>query len=300
MTDLPDPAGDGLPPIREVVRRHGIVWRTRSGQHFVHDFNVTRRVARAAGDLRGRDVLEVGAGPGGLTRALLLEGAARVWAVERDRRCLPALEEVAARWPGRLTVLEGDALAMDPKPPRGFRIVANLPYQIAAPLLVRWLTAADWPPPWLDATVMVQKEMADRIAATPGSRAYGRLSVLAQWRTRPRVVMRVPPEVFVPPPKVRSSLLRLVPDPCPSTGFAPSDLERATAAAFGNRRKTLRRSLARLGRNVEDVLESAGLDAGMRAQDVPVSGYCAIARALAVDRGRSADDGQPPAPSGSE
>ncbi len=276
-------AEDGLPPIGHVLRRHGIVQRTRHGQHFIHDLNFTRRIAREAGDLKDSDVLEVGAGPGGLTRALLLEGARKVIAVERDHRCLPALEEVASHWPGRLDIISGDALKLDiPKQLTGrgrLRIVSNLPYQIAAPLLVRWVSQAEWPPWWSDATVMVQREMADRIVASPSTRSYGRLSVLLQWRTEVRVVMSVPPEVFMPPPKVHSSLLRLDPMPNPEGGFAVSDLERVTAAAFGNRRKMLRNSLTTLSTDVLAMLNTVGILAHLRAQDLSVSDYCALARA---------------------
>lgn len=278
-------AEDGLPPISSVLKRYGIVQRTRHGQHFIHDMNFTRRLARAGDGVREANVLEVGAGPGGLTRALLLEGARHVTAVERDLRCLPALEEIAARWPGKLDILVGDALELDFARSLdgrgGVTVVSNLPYQIAAPLLTRWVSEDDWLPWWSVASIMVQKEMADRIVASPGTHNYGRLSVLLQWRTQAKVEMTVPPEVFVPPPKVQSSLLRLTPLAKPEDGFAARDLARATGAAFGNRRKMLRSSLASLGVETELLLSAAGLSPQLRAQDVPVSGYCAFARCLA-------------------
>lgn len=278
--DLPE---DGLPPIRHVLQSVGHRGSRHWGQHFIHDLAFTRKIARAAGSLAGFDVLEIGPGPGGLTRALLMEGARRVVAVERDHRCFPALEQIRERWPERLDVIHGDARIVDGiphlRPPA--RIIANLPYGIAVPLIVSWVSAEAWRPVWTDATIMLQRELAERIASGPGTRAYGRLSVLVQWRTAARIVMQVPASVFVPPPKVRSSLLRIAPIASPETGFLPSDLERVTKAAFSGRRKTLRRSLIRISAQAEAWLADSGIDPGLRADALPVSGYCALARTAA-------------------
>ena len=271
---------DGLPPIREVLGSLEHRGSRHWGQHFIHDLSFTRKIARLAGPLRGFDILEIGPGPGGLTRALLLEGARRVIAIERDQRCLPALAAIQGRWPGKLEIMHGDARSVEfPAHLRApARIVANLPYGIAAPLIVSWMSARKWIPAWTDATLMLQREMAERIAAEPCSRAYGRLSVLVQWRATARVILQVPPSVFVPPPKVESSLLRIVPDAEPESGFRPLDLERVTAAAFSGRRKTMRRSLSRISRQSEEWLNEAGVDWRLRADAVTVSGYCALAR----------------------
>ena len=274
---------DGLPPLREVVRAHGLEPRKALGQNFLFDLNLTRRIARAAGPLDGVTVLEVGPGPGGLTRALLQEGAARVVAVERDPRALPALAEIAARYPGRLEVVEADALALDPRPLIGEGpavIAANLPYNVGTALLTGWLTDATWPPWWGSATLMFQREVALRIVAGPDARAeYGRLGVLAGWRTRGKILFDVPPSAFVPAPKVTSSVVRLVPrqDPLPCRVGA---LEAVTRAAFGQRRKMLRQSLKGLGRDPAALLAAAGLTETDRAETVPVAGFVALARAL--------------------
>jgi 16S rRNA (adenine1518-N6/adenine1519-N6)-dimethyltransferase len=273
---------DDLPPLREAIRRHGLSARKSLGQNFLLDLNLTGRIARAAGPLGGVTVLEVGPGPGGLTRALLAQGASHVIAIERDERAIAALEEIAAHYPGRLTIVAGDALAIDAtaKLDGGpARVVANLPYNIATALLVSWLTTESWPP-WYDSlTLLFQREVAERIVAAPGSKSYGRLSVLAQWRTEPRILFDISPSAFVPPPKVVSSLVRLVPraDPLPCDLRA---LERVTAAAFGQRRKMLRQSLRSLGVAPEMLLSAAETKPTARAEEVPVAGFVAMACAL--------------------
>jgi len=274
---------DGLPPLREVIRRHGLAAKRSLGQNFLLDLNLTGRIARAAGPLEGVTVVEIGAGPGGLTRALLSAGAERVIAVERDERAIAALNEIAQRYPGRLDVVAADALATDTKLLVGgggpARVVANLPYNIASALLVSWLTTDPWPP-WYDRLVlMFQREVAERIVATPGSKSYGRLSVLASWRTRAKILFDVHPSAFVPPPKVTSSLVELVPraDPLPCDRAL---LERVTAAAFGQRRKMLRQSLKSLGPDPLPLLEATGIEPTARAEDIPVAGFVALARAL--------------------
>jgi 16S rRNA (adenine1518-N6/adenine1519-N6)-dimethyltransferase len=270
---------DALPPLRDVIRRYQLSAKKSLGQNFLLDLNLTGRIARAAGPLAGVSVVEIGPGPGGLTRALLAEGA-RVIAIERDARAVAALAEVAAHFPGRLSVIEGDALAFDPAPQlvraRG-RIVANLPYNIATALLISWLTVEPWPP-WYDRLVlMFQREVAERIVAPPGSKTYCRLSVLAGWRTQAKILFDIAPSAFVPPPKVTSSLVELVPreKPLPCDRAA---LERVTAAAFGQRRKMLRASLKSLGRDPLPLLEKAGLDPTARAEDIAVEGFVALAR----------------------
>lgn len=274
---------DDLPPLREVVRTHGLAPRKALGQNFLFDLNLTSRVARAAGPLEGVSVLEVGPGPGGLTRALLAGGAAKVVAVERDPRALPALAEVAARYPGRLEVVEADALTFDPLPLLGDgpkRVVANLPYNVGTQLLTGWLTSEPWPPWWDSLTLMFQREVAERIVADEGRpKDYGRLGVLCGWRTRARIAFDVPASAFVPPPKVTSSVVHLTPrhDPAPCRVQA---LEAVTRAAFGQRRKMLRQSLRSLEQDPSRLLEAAGLAGTERAEDVPVATYVALARAL--------------------
>jgi len=272
---------DALPPLREAIRRHGLTARKSLGQNFLLDLNLTGRIARAAGPLDGVTVIEVGPGPGGLTRALLAEGAAHVIAIERDERAIAALAEIAEHYPGRLTVIAGDALEFDVEPHIGdarLRIVANLPYNIATALLVGWLTAEPWPP-WYDRLVlMFQREVAERIVARPGSKAYGRLSVLVSWRAEAKILFDIAPSAFVPPPKVTSSVVQLVPREAP----LPCDratLERVTAAAFGQRRKMLRASLKSLGLDPIPLLENAGIDPTARAEDIPVEGFVALAKA---------------------
>ncbi len=276
-------APDGLPPLREVIAAHGLRARKSMGQNFLLDLNLTAKIARMAGDLTGCDVLEVGPGPGGLTRGLLAEGARRVLAVEKDARCLPALAEVAAAWPGRLEVLNADALDIDPlahlHPP--IRVVANLPYNIGTELLVRWLTPPVWPPFWESLTLMFQKEVAQRIVARPGSKAYGRLAVLAQWRCEARLVMELPPEAFTPPPKVRSAVVHLRALPEPLFAAPPEVLSRVVALAFNQRRKMLRSALRGLGPDIEERIAAAGLRPTDRAEQVPIEGFCALAREVA-------------------
>lgn len=280
---------DGLPSIREVLEQLGHRPNRALGQHFIRNLNFTRHIARQAGELKDCDVLEIGSGPGGLTRALLLEGARRVFAVERDHRCLVALDQISRRWPGRLEVLPGDALRMDlcSLADSSLKIVSNLPYGIAAPLLVKWVSVTDWPPWWSDATLMIQREMAERIVSKPSTRAYGRLSVLLQWRTQVRIIMRVPEEVFVPPPRVESCLIQIKPRIEAESGFLAADLSSLTAATFGNRRKMLRRSLTSLVNNPAELLGNAGIDATLRADALSVSDYCRLARLLANDHRQS-------------
>ncbi len=273
---------DGLPKLREVIAAHDLRARRSLGQNFLLDLNLTMRIARAAGDIAGADVLEVGPGPGGLTRALLLEGARRVVAVEKDPRCLPALREIAERWPGRLEVIEGDALEdgtlerLDP--PR--KVAANLPYNVGTELLVRWLTPPSWPPAWTTLTLMFQREVADRIVAAPGSKAYGRLAVLAQWRSTARIAMTLPPEAFTPAPKVHSAVVHVEALPEPRFPADPAVLSRVVAAGFGQRRKMLRASLRGLAPDAQARIEAAGLAPTARAEEIDIEGFCALARAF--------------------
>lgn len=273
---------DGLPPLREVIATHGLAAKKSLGQNFLLDLNLTSKIARQAGDLSACDVLEVGPGPGGLTRGLLAEGARKVLAIEKDARCLPALAEVAAAYPGRLEVINADALEVDPlahlTPP--IRIVANLPYNVGTELLVRWLTPDIWPPVWQSLTLMFQKEVAERIVAQPGSKAYGRLAILAQWRTEARIVMKLPPEAFTPPPKIHSAVVHLTALDAPRYPADPKVLSRVVAAAFNQRRKMLRASLKGLAPDIEDRIRSAGLEPTSRAEQVSIEGFCALSRAL--------------------
>jgi 16S rRNA (adenine1518-N6/adenine1519-N6)-dimethyltransferase len=271
---------DDLPPLREVIRRHGLSAKRSLGQNFLLDLNLTARIARVAGPLEGVTVVEVGPGPGGLTRALLAEGAKRVMAIERDARATPALAEIAARYPGRLEIVAGDALEFDARQHIGDGraiVVANLPYNIATALLIGWLTAEPWPP-WYDALVlMFQREVAERIVATPGSKTYGRLSVLANWRCETKIMFDVAPSAFVPPPKVTSSVVRLIPRAEPLACDANA-LQKVTEAAFGQRRKMLRQSLKSLGVDVGALLAAAGIEPTARAEEIPVEGFVALTR----------------------
>jgi 16S rRNA (adenine1518-N6/adenine1519-N6)-dimethyltransferase len=277
---------DGLPPLREVIARHGLSAKKQLGQNFLLDLNLTARIARAAGPLEGFTVIEVGPGPGGLTRALLAAGARQVVAIERDARALPALQQIEAAYPGRLVIVSGDALGMDysvlAQGPT--KIVANLPYNIATALLVGWLTPESWPPFWQSLTLMFQREVAERIVAAPGSDAYGRLGVLCGWRTHAKILFDVAPSAFVPPPKVTSSVVHLVPrmeyEPCESR-----HLEAVTQAAFGQRRKMLRQSLKSVFRDPTAALDAAGIEPTRRAEEIDVKGFAALARALAAERG---------------
>jgi 16S rRNA (adenine1518-N6/adenine1519-N6)-dimethyltransferase len=267
-----------LPPLREVIARHGLSASKALGQNFLLDEQLLDRIARIPGPLEGARVYEVGPGPGGHTRALLRAGA-EVIAVERDRRCLAPLAELAAAFPDRLRVLEEDALAVDEAAAIGpAHVVANLPYNVGTALLVRWLGGEAWPPWWQSLTLMFQQEVAERIVARPGSAAYGRLSVLAQWRSEAKLALKVHRSAFVPPPKVMSALVHIVPAAQPA-GVDPKTLERITAAAFGQRRKMLRRSLAAIPGAVE-ALERLGIDPERRAETLSVEDFVMLARNL--------------------
>ena len=277
-----------LPPLRDVIARYDLAAKRGFGQHFLFDLNLTAKIARAAGNLAQGTTIEIGPGPGGLTRALLDAGA-RVFAIELDRRCLPALAEIAAAYPGRLTVLEGDALKLDPAAecaarglPAPCRIVANLPYNVATPLLLGWLANIAR---YESLTLMFQKEVADRLAAKPRTKAYGRLTVAAQWRCTVERLFTLPPGAFVPPPKVESTVVRLVPRPEPLAPADPALLERVTASAFGQRRKMLRQSLKALGG--EALCRAAGVEPTARAEELSVEQFCALARAVGDQRARA-------------
>ena len=273
---------DDLPPLREVIKRHGLSAKKSLGQNFLLDLNLTARIARAAAPLDGATVIEVGPGPGGLTRALLAEGAKRVIAIERDGRALAALTEIAVHYPGRLDIVIGDALDFKARTYlRGVpaRVVANLPYNIATALLVGWLTTESWPP-WYDmAVLMFQREVAERLVAKPGDEAYGRLSVLTGWRTEAKILFDVAPSAFVPQPKVTSAVVRLMPRAEPLACDAHA-LQRVTEAAFGQRRKMLRQSLKTLGVDTPALLEHAGIEPTARAEEISVAGFVALARAF--------------------
>jgi 16S rRNA (adenine1518-N6/adenine1519-N6)-dimethyltransferase len=270
---------DQLPPLRDVIARHGLAAKKNLGQNFLFDLNLTRRIARAAAPLDGFTIIEVGPGPGGLTRALLMEGATRVVAIERDDRAIAALEEISAAFPGRLTIIAGDALEADfealAQGPA--KIVANLPYNIATQLLTGWLTEATWPPWFASLTLMFQKEVAERIVAAPGGKDYGRLSVLSQYRCSAKKLFDVNRSAFTPPPKVTSSIVQLVPRERPEPACELKVLERVTAAAFGQRRKMLRASLRSLLPDPEPLLQAAGIDPQLRAEQVPVAGFARLA-----------------------
>ncbi|WP_186415507.1 MULTISPECIES: 16S rRNA (adenine(1518)-N(6)/adenine(1519)-N(6))-dimethyltransferase RsmA [unclassified Pannonibacter] len=274
---------DGLPPLREVIRTHGLDAKKSLGQNFLLDLNLTSRIARSAGDLSACTVVEVGPGPGGLTRALLANGARKVVAIEKDSRCLPALAEISAHYPGRLEVLEADALTIDPAAlSEGYpvKIVANLPYNVGTQLLLNWITSPTWPPFWESLTLMFQKEVAERIVATVEDDAYGRLGVLAGWRTRAKILFDLNPQAFTPPPKVTSSVVHLTPNPAPLPCDL-KDLERVTAAAFGQRRKMLRASLKGLKADAETRINDCGLAPTARAEEIDIAGFVALARRFA-------------------
>lgn len=279
---------DDLPPLRDVIQRYGLTARKSLGQNFLLDLNLTARIARAAGPLEDHTIVEVGPGPGGLTRALLALGARRVIAIERDERAIGALQDIAAHYPRRLEIISADAMQFDPRPLLGgerAKIVANLPYNIATPLLTGWLSAEPWPP-WYDTMVlMFQREVAERIVANVDDDAYGRLAVFAGWRTDAKIMFDVAPSAFVPAPKVTSSVVRLL----PRTDPEPCDrqvLERVTESAFGQRRKMLRQSLKSLGVDPAVLTAAACIDPTRRAETVPVSGFVAMARELANIRSR--------------
>lgn len=273
---------DTLPPLRDVIATHQLSARKALGQNFLLDLNLTAKIARQAGDLSGCDVLEIGPGPGGLTRGLLAEGARRVLAVEKDARCLPALQEIEAAYPDRLRVINGDALTLQPQHylEAPIRVVANLPYNIGTELLVRWLTPPDWPPFWSSLTLMFQREVAERIVARPGSKAYGRLAILAQWRADAQIVLSLPPEAFTPPPKVSSAVVHLTALPQPRYPANAATLSRLVAAAFNQRRKMLRAALKGQAPDIEDRLVAAGLSPTDRAEQIPLEGFCALARVM--------------------
>ena len=273
---------DNLPPLREVIATHGLTAKKSLGQNFLLDLNLTAKIARLAGDLSACDVLEIGPGPGGLTRGLLAEGARKVLAIEKDSRAMAALTEIAAAYPGRLEAINADALELDPlkylTPP--IRVAANLPYNIGTELLVRWLTPPEWPPFWQSLTLMFQREVAQRIVATPGSKAYGRLAILAQWRSDARIVMDLPPEAFTPPPKVRSAVVHLTALPEPRFPAGAKTLQMLTAKAFQQRRKMLRASLKPLAPDIEDRLTSVGIKPTQRPEEIGLEAWCALARSF--------------------
>lgn len=280
---------DGLPPLREVIRACGLSAKKSLGQNFLLDLNLTRRIARAAGPLEDVTIVEIGPGPGGLTRALLLEGASHVVAIERDERCLAALQDIATAYPGRLDIVAADARkidyeALNLRAPS--RIVANLPYSVGTPLLIGWLKTEPWPP-WFDRLVlMFQREVAERIVAKRRTKDYGRLSVLTQWRTQPRILFNVPASAFTPKPKVESAVVEFVPREKPVPFCDITQLERVTAAAFGQRRKMLRASLRQISSDTEALLGALGIDPKARAEELEVGDFCRIANALTKTQGQ--------------
>lgn len=282
MTKLNKRDHDSLPPLREVIRRHGLTARKSLGQNFILDLNLTAKIARLAGPLENCTVVEVGPGPGGLTRGLLSEGATKIIAIERDERCLAALAEVQDTWPGCLHVHHDDALLFDYQGigDRPARIVANLPYSIATPLLTGWMATEQWPPWWETMTLMFQREVAERIVAPPGSKAYGRLSVLAQWRSHARIALTLPPEAFTPAPKVASAIVHFTANAKPAGVISIRALERVTAAAFGQRRKMLRAALKQLHRDAETLIASCDIDPKQRAEELNVAAFCRLANAF--------------------
>jgi 16S rRNA (adenine1518-N6/adenine1519-N6)-dimethyltransferase len=277
---------DSLPPLREVISNYGLKAKKALGQNFLLDFNLTRRIARAARPLQGVTVIEVGPGPGGLTRALFIEGASRIVVVERDERALPALAQIAAAYPGRLDIILGDALKTDWKAlTRGpSSVVSNLPYNIATALLVDWLTEESWPPWYQSLTLMFQREVAQRITAAPGSKAYGRLSVLAQWRAKAVRLFDVDPRAFTPPPKVTSSVVQITPQAPADPGCQTTNLQTITRLAFSQRRKKLRSSLRPLCKDPDTAIAGAGIDPHLRAEQLSVGDFCRLAAALGSGR----------------
>lgn len=274
---------DTLPPLRDVIATHGLSARKSLGQNFLLDLNLTSKIARQAGELETCDVLEIGPGPGGLTRGLLAQGARRVLAIEKDSRCIAALNQIAQAYPNRLQIIEGDALEVDPlahlTPP--IRIAANLPYNVGTELLVRWLTPKEWPPFWDTLTLMFQKEVAERIVAQPGSKAYGRLAILASWRCEAKIALHLPPSAFTPPPKVSSAVVHLKALEKPKFEADAKTLERVVAMAFNQRRKMLRAALKGAAPDIEDRLMAAGIKPTERAEQIPLEGFCALAREIA-------------------
>ncbi|MFT6450864.1 MAG: 16S rRNA (adenine1518-N6/adenine1519-N6)-dimethyltransferase [Halocynthiibacter sp.] len=277
---------DDLPPLRAVIERNGLAARKSLGQNFLLDLNLTAAIARKAGDLLGADILEIGPGPGGLTRGLLAEGARKVLAIEKDTRCAPILDQIAAAYPGRLEWQNADALKIevDQYLTAPIKVVSNLPYNIGTELLVRWLTPKDWPPFWESLTLMFQREVANRIVAAPGSKAYGRLAVLAQWRAEAKVVMELPPEAFSPPPKVHSAVVHLTALEKPRFEADAEVLSRVVAAGFNQRRKMLRSSLKAISPDIEAHLLAAGIKPTERAEQVSIEAFCALAREVAAEQ----------------
>ncbi|NRB05622.1 MAG: 16S rRNA (adenine(1518)-N(6)/adenine(1519)-N(6))-dimethyltransferase RsmA [Rhodobacteraceae bacterium] len=273
---------DTLPPLREVIGTYGLSAKKSLGQNFLLDLNLTAKIARQAGALDDADVLEIGPGPGGLTRGLLSEGARRVLAIEKDERCLPALHDIQAAYPDRLQIVHGDALEVDPLDHLSapIRIVANLPYNVGTALLVRWLTPKTWPPIWDSLTLMFQREVAERIVALPGSKAYGRLAILAQWRASADIVLSLPPEAFTPPPKVSSAVVHLKALPEPRFPADAQMLSRVVEKAFQQRRKMLRASLKGFDPDIEDHLHAVGIAPTERAENISLEAFCALARSL--------------------
>ncbi|MBL1436565.1 MAG: 16S rRNA (adenine(1518)-N(6)/adenine(1519)-N(6))-dimethyltransferase RsmA [Rhodobacteraceae bacterium] len=277
---------ENLPPLREVIATHGLAPRKSLGQNFLLDLNLTGKIARQAGDLSGYDVLEIGPGPGGLTRALLAEGARKVVAIETDTRCLPALAEIGAAANGRLHVLSGDALKLDPLPhlQGPVKVVANLPYNVGTELLVRWLTPSTWPPFWESLTLMFQREVAERIVAKPGSKAYGRLAVLSQFRADPNICFELSPQAFSPPPKVTSAVVHIKALAAPRFQAEPKLLSEVVARAFNQRRKMLRASLKGVVPEIQAVLENVEIDPQRRAETLSLEEFCKLSEAVRVAR----------------
>ena len=274
---------DTLPPLREVISAHMLNAKKSLVQNFILDLNLTAKIARLAGSLDDHDVLEIGPGPGGLTRGLLSEGARRVVVLEKDIRCMPALEEIKAAYRNKVQIFNVDALGFDAlRHLTGpVRIVSNLPYNVCTELLIRWLTPGDWPPFWETLTLMFQKEVAERIIAAPGSKAYGRLSILAQWKANAKIVMALPPEAFSPPPKVHSAVVHFTALREPRFPAPARLLSSTVAMAFNQRRKMLRSSLKSASKDIEMVLRDAGLEPTARAEEISLEGFCALARGLA-------------------
>ena len=273
---------DTLPPLREVISTHTLNAKKSLGQNFILDLNLTAKIARLAGSLDDHDVLEIGPGPGGLTRGLLSEGARRVVVLEKDIRCMPALEEIKAAYRNKVQIFNVDALGFDAQRhlTGPVRIVSNLPYNVGTELLIRWLTPGDWPPFWETLTLMFQKEVAERIIAAPGSKAYGRLSILAQWKANAKIVMALPPEAFSPPPKVHSAVVHFTALREPRFPAPARLLSSTVAMAFNQRRKMLRSSLKAASKDIEMILRDAGLEPTARAEEISLEGYCALARGL--------------------
>ena len=274
---------DNLPPLREVIQSHGIAAKKSLGQNFLLDLNLTAKIARMAGNLNQSDVLEIGPGPGGLTRGLLAEGARKVLAIEKDERCMSALADIQATYPGQLDVMNADALDVDisGRLTGPIKIAANLPYNVGTELLVRWLTPQTWPPFWESLTLMFQREVAQRIVAQPGSKTYGRLAILAQWRTDANIVMDLPPEAFTPAPKVSSAVVHLKALPQPRFEADANVLNKVVGAAFNQRRKMLRSALKGVAQDIEERLHAAGIKSTERAEQVPLEAFCALAREVA-------------------